>query len=124
MDSHGLRNRNIQVTMHNMNEIAHYLTPEDRDVYQEWLDNLADRHAKVRVMTRVERLRLGNVGECRPLESGVWELKIDWGPGYRVYYAQAGQRVVLLLIGGDKRKQAADIKTAVAYWRDWQRRQT
>lgn len=60
----------------------------------------------------------------RALENGVWELKIDWGPGYRVYYAQAGQRMVLLLIGGDKRKQSADIKTAVAFWRDWQRRQT
>lgn len=107
-----------------MNEIAHFLTPEDRDIYQEWLDGLADRHAKVRIMTRVERLRLGNFGECRPLESGVWELKIDWGPGYRVYYAQAGQRLVLLLVGGDKRKQTTDIKTAVAYWRDWQRRQT
>ena len=107
-----------------MNEIAHYLTPEDRDVYQEWLDDLADRYAKARVMTRVERLRQGNFGECRPLESGVWELKIDWGPGYRIYYAKAGQRLVLLLIGGDKRKQATDIKTALAYWRDWQRRQT
>ena len=107
-----------------MNEIAHFLTPEDRDIYQEWLDSLADRHAKVRVMTRVERLRQGNFGECRPLESGVWELKIDWGPGYRVYYAQAGQKLVLLLIGGDKRKQATYIKTAVANWRDWQRRQT
>jgi putative addiction module killer protein len=107
-----------------MNNIAHFLTPEDRDIYQEWLDGLTDRHAKVRVMTRVERLRQGNFGECRPLESGVWELKIDWGPGYRVYYAQAGQRLVLLLIGGDKRKQSADIKTAIAYWRDWQRRQT
>lgn len=107
-----------------MNEIAHYLTPEDRDVYQEWLDSLADRHAKARVMTRVERLRQGNYGECRPLENGVWELKIDWGPGYRIYYAQVGQKLVLLLLGGDKRKQATDIKTAVAYWRDWQRRQT
>lgn len=106
-----------------MNEITHYLTPEDRDVYQEWLECLADRHAKARVMTRVERLRSGNFGECRPLDSGVWELKIDWGPGYRVYYAQAGQRLVLLLVGGDKRKQASDIKTAIAYWRDWQRRQ-
>lgn len=107
-----------------MNEIAHYLTPEDRDVYQEWLDSLADRHAKARVMTRVERLRQGNYGGCRPLENGVWELKIDWGPGYRIYYAQVGQKLVLLLLGGDKRKQATDIKAAVAYWRDWQRRQT
>lgn len=73
-----------------MNEIAHYLTQEDRDIYQEWLESLADRHAKAKVMTRIERLRQGNFGECRPLESGVWELKIDWGPGYRVYYAQAG----------------------------------
>jgi putative addiction module killer protein len=74
-------------------------------------------------MARVERLRSGNFGECRPLEGGVWELKIDWGPGYRVYYAQAGRRLILLLIGGDKRRQDADIQTAIAFWRDWQRRQ-
>lgn len=89
-----------------MNEIAHYLTPEDRDAYQEWLDDLSDRQAKARIMVRVERLRLGNFGECRPLESGVWELKIDWGPGYRVYYAQAGQRLILLRRPRTSRQQS------------------
>jgi putative addiction module killer protein len=64
----------------------------------------------------------GNFGEHKPLSDGVWELRIDHGPGYRVYYAQAGQRVLLVLIGGDKRRQQADIETAVRYWQDWQRR--
>jgi putative addiction module killer protein len=64
----------------------------------------------------------GNFGDHKPLSDGVWELRIDHGPGYRVYYAQAGRRVLLLLIGGDKRRQQADIETAVRYWQDWQRR--
>ncbi len=64
----------------------------------------------------------GNFGDCKPLQDGVWELRIDHGPGYRVYYAQAGKKVLLLLIGGDKSKQQADINKAVGYWKDWNRR--
>ena len=64
----------------------------------------------------------GNCGDCKPLREGVWELRIDWGPGYRVYYAQAGKRLVLLLAGGDKCHQQADINAAVARWQDWQSR--
>lgn len=75
------------------------------------------------VMVRVERLRGGGFGDCKPLRAGVWELRIDWGPGYRVYYALADKHVVLLLMGGDKRRQSMDISLAVEYWKDWQRRQ-
>jgi putative addiction module killer protein len=64
----------------------------------------------------------GNFGDHKPLSDGVWELRIDHGPGYRVYYAQANLRVLLLLVAGDKRRQQADIETAVRYWQDWQRR--
>ncbi len=71
---------------------------------------------------RVQRMAAGNFGDHKPLIGGVWELRIDHGPGYRVYYAQAGRRVLLLLIGGDKLRQQADIETAVRYWHDWQRR--
>lgn len=71
---------------------------------------------------RVQRMAAGNFGDHKPLSDGVWELKIDHGPGYRVYYAQAGRRVLLLLVGGNKRRQQADIATAVRYWLDWQRR--
>ena len=106
-----------------MLEILHYLTQDDRDPYQDWLLRLADRQAKSRVMVRVEHLCNGGLGDCKPLRDGVWELRIDWGPGYRVYYALSGRHVVLLLLGGDKRQQNADISQAVEYWKDWQRRQ-
>jgi len=64
----------------------------------------------------------GNFGDCKPIADGVWELRIDHGPVHRVYYAQAGKILILLLIGGDKRKQKTDIETALAYWKDWNRR--
>jgi putative addiction module killer protein len=71
---------------------------------------------------RVQRMAAGNFGDCKPLQDGVWELRIDWGPGYRVYYAQAGKRLILLLARGDKRKQQADIAQALERWHDWQHR--
>ncbi len=67
---------------------------------------------------RIDRLALGLFGDAKALRDGVRELRIDWGPGYRVYYALAGCTVVLLLCGGDKRTQKADIARAVSYWRD------
>jgi putative addiction module killer protein len=84
--------------------------------------SLRDRQARARIVARLQRLRSGAFGDCRPLRAGVWELRIDHGPGYRVYYARAGERVVLLLAGGDKRTQAVDVELAVNYWIDWQRR--
>lgn len=105
-----------------MNEIVHYLTPEGKDLYQEWLDSLRDRIAKARITTRVNRVSAGSFGDCKPVGDGVWELRIDQGPGYRVYYAQADIQVVLLLLGGNKRKQQADINKAIDCWHDYQQR--
>ncbi len=105
-----------------MFDLLDYQMADGRDPFKEWLANLADRQARARVAVRVQRMAAGNFGDHKPLIDGVWELRIDHGPGYRVYYAQAGQRVLLLLIGGDKRRQQADIETAVRYWQDWQRR--
>ncbi|PQQ38054.1 type II toxin-antitoxin system RelE/ParE family toxin [Photorhabdus laumondii] len=105
-----------------MNEIIHYLTPEGKDLYQEWLEDLSDMIVKARITTRVNRVAAGAFGDCKPVGNGVWELRIDQGPGYRVYYALAGKKVVLLLLGGDKRKQQADISKAIEYWRDYQQR--
>jgi putative addiction module killer protein len=99
-----------------------YLTEDGRDPLKEWLANLADHQARARVLVRVQRMGAGNFGDCKPLTDGVWELRIDYGPGYRVYYARAGEKLLLLLVGGDKRKQQADIDTAVSYWKDWNRR--
>lgn len=105
-----------------MNEIQTYQTDDGREPYAEWLAALADRQARARVLVRVLRMAAGNFGDFKPLDGGVCELRIDWGPGYRVYYAMAGKRLVLLLVGGDKRRQRADIAAALAYWQDWQRR--
>ena len=105
-----------------MHDIQTYQSEDGREPYADWLARLADRQARARVIVRVQRMAADNFGDCKPLDGGVWELRIDWGPGYRVYYALAGRRVVLLLAGGDKRRQRADITTALKYWQDWQRR--
>jgi len=83
------------------------------DVYVQWLDGLRDINARARVLARVERLAAGNPGDVKPVGEGVSEMRIDYGPGYRVYYKKHGREVVILLAGGDKRSQASDIKTAL-----------
>jgi putative addiction module killer protein len=83
------------------------------ETYARWLDGLHDIHARARVQVRVERLAAGNPGDVRPVGEGVSEMRIDYGPGYRVYYTQRGREVVVLLTGGDKRTQVTDIKTAL-----------
>ena len=77
---------------------------------------------EARIAARVARLAAGNFGDCKPLMDGLWELRIDVGPGYRVYYAMIDRARVLLLCGGDKRRQSADISRAGRYWNDYQSR--
>ena len=103
-------------------EVLRYLTLSGRDVVGEWLGELRDAKARGIIASRLTRLIAGNFGDCKPLREGVWELRINWGPGYRVYYAMAGRTCVLLLCAGDKRKQSADIQRAVQYWKDYQQR--
>lgn len=105
-----------------MIEIRRYVTEAGRDVFGDWLESLKDTRTKAKIVARIARLSVGNFGDCRPIRKGVWELRIDWGPGYRVYYAMVGKRCVLLLCGGDKGKQNRDIETAVAHWQDYQQR--
>lgn len=113
---------NVYGTILDQWELLDYLTEAGSDPYADWLAGLADRVARARILARTQRLRAGVFGDCKALREGVWELRVDHGPGYRVYYAQAGRRLVLLLIGGDKRAQRSDIQTAVCYWQDWLRR--
>ena len=103
-------------------DVLHYLTATGRDLYQDWLDGLRDRRARVAVQRRVDRLAAGNFGDHEFCRGGVWEMRIDVGAGYRVYYARAGRAIVLLLCAGDKRSQQADITRAVNCWNDYQRR--
>ena len=83
------------------------------DEYADWIDKLKDQAGRARVLMRVERLIAGNPGQYRNLADGVSELKIDFGPGYRVYYLQSGSRLLLLLAGGDKSTQHKDIPLAI-----------
>jgi len=105
-----------------MHEIRHYLTTEGKDPILEWLKQLRDPIAKVQIVRRINRLEQGNFGDHRFCREGVWELRVDAGAGYRLYYAQAGMQTILLLCGGDKRTQDTDIDRAVKFWQDWQRR--
>jgi putative addiction module killer protein len=105
-----------------MIEVRRYVTEEGTDVLGEWLAELKDARTRAKVAARIARLAAGNFGDCKPIRSGVWELRVNWGPGYRVYYAMAERTCVLLLCGGDKRRQAVDIKRAIEYWEDYQRR--
>ena len=81
--------------------------------YAQWIDNLRDLQARARVQVRIERLIAGNPGDVRAVGEGVSELRIDYGPGYRVYFTKRGREVVILLAGGDKSTQSADIKIAL-----------
>lgn len=82
-------------------------------VFAHWLDGLRDIQAKARVLARIERLAAGNPGDAQPVGEGVSELRINYGPGYRVYYRQQGRELIILLAGGDKSTQRKDIKTAL-----------
>ena len=81
--------------------------------YAQWLDGLNDIQARARIQARVERLTAGNAGDVKPVGEGVSEMRIDYGPGYRVYFTKRGRELVILLAGGDKSTQAADIKIAL-----------
>jgi putative addiction module killer protein len=83
------------------------------DIYPKWLDSLSDIRSRARILARVERLTTGNPGDVKPVGEGVSQLRIDYGPGYRVYYKKHGREVVILLAGGDKHTHASDIQTAL-----------
>jgi putative addiction module killer protein len=103
-------------------EIRHYITRVGKDVFDNWLSDLADARTQAKIATRIDRLAAGNFGDCKSLRQGLCELRIDWGPGYRVYYANLGRASVLLLCGGDKQRQSSDIERALGYFNDYKER--
>lgn len=103
-------------------ELRYYQTSEGRLPFPEWLEALKDREARARVRNRLDMVASGSFGDARPVGEGVLELRIDWGPGYRVYFARIGDLMILLLCGGDKRAQDEDIKDAKTYFNDYKRR--
>ncbi len=104
-------------------EIDYYKTAEGKAPFKEWLEALRDVNGRAKIRVRLDRARLGNLGDHKPVDEGVWELRIVYGPGYRVYFAMEGNRLVLLLIGGDKNSQKRDVLQAVSYLQDHRRRQ-
>lgn len=105
-----------------MYEIRHVVSAAGVDLFIDWLKHVRDPIAKVQIVKRVNRMEQGNFGDNRFVGDGVWEMRIDVGAGYRIYYARDGEQVMLLLCGGDKRTQDADIKDAKKHWNDWQGR--
>jgi len=83
------------------------------ELFAEWFNSLRDRQARIRIQVRIDRAELGNFGDCKPVGNGVSEMRIHYGPGYRVYFVKRGEMLVILLAGGDKNSQSKDIAAAI-----------
>ena len=103
-------------------EIRFYMNSSGKCPFEEWLGSLKDSKARMRIRARIARLEVGNFGDCKGLRDGVQEIRIDYGPGYRVYLSRQGKVIVLLLCGSDKREQERAIEKAIDYLKDWKRR--
>jgi putative addiction module killer protein len=99
-------------------EIKEYVTEDGNCPFREWIERL-DTSAKARIQARVFRFKLGNLGDHKLLGPGVYEARFDFGPGYRLYFGIEGKKVILLLIGGDKKSQTKDIAKAKSFWIQW-----
>ena len=102
--------------------IRNYVTPDSREPFEEWLNSLKDKKTQAIVLERLNRVRLGNLGDCRHLGDGVHELRIHYGPGYRIYFGELEKVIVILLCGGAKRTQKRDENKAREYWHELRNR--
>ena len=102
-------------------EARYYVAANGKAPCEEWLENLKDLQGRAIIRTRIKRLEMGNPGPCRLAGQGVLELKINFGPGYRLYYGEDGDTLVILLCGGDKSTQEKDIQKAQEFWDDYRR---
>lgn len=107
-----------------MIELLRYQLENGEVPVSRWMQGLRDARAKARIQMRFNRVAVGNLGDHKAVGDGVCELRVDVGAGYRVYFGQHGKTLVVLLCGGDKGTQQADIKLAKEYWADWQRKNT
>ena len=105
-----------------MIEVRQYATAHGKIPFQSWFEGLNDSRAQARITARLERLVAGNFGDCKPVGRGVSEMRVDYGAGYRIYYAMIGREHALLLCGGTKRRQSADIARAIEYLTDFRQR--
>jgi putative addiction module killer protein len=102
--------------------LRNYMTLNGKVPFSNWLNSLKDPVTRLRIRRRLDRLELGNFGDCEPVGEGVSELKLAFGPGYRIYFAEQDDVIIILLCAGDKGSQKKDIKTAKMYWQELQER--
>lgn len=100
-------------------EIQYYRASDGQRPFIEWLESIRNVNTQARIQARLERLEDGNFGDCQPVGDGVFELRLHFGSGYRVYFGQVGNTIVLLLCGGDKSSQTRDIQRAKIYWQEY-----
>jgi putative addiction module killer protein len=110
------------IRKHVRRTVREYLTPEGRNPFRAWLATL-DKTVRARLQARVLRFETGNLGDHKVLGDGIWEARVDFGPGYRIYFGQVGSVMLILLCGGDKATQTKDIKQAKAYWKQFLKEQ-
>lgn len=103
-------------------EIKIYATENGNEPFREWLDSLKDFDTQALIFQRLQRIKLGNFGDCKPIEEGLWEFRIHHKAGIRIYYARVGQRLLLIVGDGDKRSQQRDITKAIKHLEDYKRR--
>lgn len=103
-------------------EIEIYETASGKRPFKDWIDDLREGPTQAKVWTRIDRLKMGNFGDCKTLQDGVCELRIAYGPGLRIYYGKIGAKLILLLCGGDKSSQEKNIAKAKEYFKDWAER--
>jgi putative addiction module killer protein len=100
-------------------KIQYYVTAAGKEPFTKWLSGLKDKKAHAAILSRIARIQLGLFGDAKSIGGGIYELRVDFGGGYRVYYARSGDEIILLLCGGDKSSQASDIAKAKEYWEDF-----
>lgn len=108
--------------MRELIELREYVTENGRNPFREWLENLKDKETLARIDLRLNRIRLGNIGDTKSVGSGVHEIRLTLGPGYRIYFGRYKDTVIILLQGGDKSSQSRDIELAQARWADYRKR--
>ncbi|WP_316358580.1 type II toxin-antitoxin system RelE/ParE family toxin [Candidatus Neptunichlamydia sp. REUL1] len=103
-------------------KIEIYETHSEKSPFIDWIDGLKEIHTRAKIFTRLDRLKMGNFGDCKSVGNGIYELRIHYGPGVRIYYSKIGMKVILLLCGGDKSSQKKDIKNAKMFLEDYKDR--
>jgi len=96
-----------------------YTDKAGKEPFTRWLNSLKDARDRRRILARLRRIEQGNYGDCKPIQDGVFELRLFFGPGYRIYFGKDGKTLVILLCGGDKNSQGKDIRQAIMYWNEY-----